>query len=172
MATAAVGQSGRRSPRKNASTRFTLPAAIPFTAAIHVASTRETLRVRLLSMPHAKQAPSIAKAGSAPANRASPGQLKTTAPAAIAAMPNAIRWSKFSLKTTQASNAVKTPSAFNSRAAPEAGMPVRPNIKRTGPTTPPERMAPANQPVSPRERWTGAARVSTRHSVRPIPEPR
>jgi len=50
-------------PSENASTRFTTPADIPFTEAIQVASGSDTLRVRLLSIPQARQAPSTATAG-------------------------------------------------------------------------------------------------------------
>lgn len=172
MEVTVIGQAGSRSPWAKASMRFTLPATMPFIAAIQVASAKDTLRVRLLSIPHAKQAPSTTKAGKAPAKRASPGQLRTTAPVAMAAMPKAIRRLKLSLNTTQASNAVNTPSAFKSKAAPDAGMLFSPNINRTGPTIPPARIAPASQPASPRASRTGSACLIQRKSDSPMPEPR
>jgi len=45
----------------------------PLIDAIQVAPVSDTLRVRLLSMPQAKQAPSTASAGQRPTNRAWPG---------------------------------------------------------------------------------------------------
>ncbi len=63
-----------------ASARLTEPATSPFTEAIQVASVSDTLRVRLLSMPHAKHAPRIASAGQMPAKCASPDQLKHDSP--------------------------------------------------------------------------------------------
>jgi hypothetical protein len=123
-------------------TRLTDPAASPFTIATQLASASDTLRVRLLSMPQDRQAPSTASAGQRLPNCASPGQLSTRAPATIASMPSAMRRSKFSLKTNQASSAVNTPSALSRSDAPEAGMPARPNISRTGPTPPPANTAP------------------------------
>jgi hypothetical protein len=51
------GHRGRDAPRVKASAKLTEPATKPFTEATQVASARETLRVRLLSMPHAKHAP-------------------------------------------------------------------------------------------------------------------
>ncbi len=80
-ASTSASTEGTVDPRESAKARFTDPAARPFIDAIHVASARETLRVRLLSMPHAKQAPSMASAGHNPEKRASPGQLRTVAPA-------------------------------------------------------------------------------------------
>src|SRR3546814_5845736 len=81
-------------------------------------------------MPHEKQSPSPANAGKVPEKRASPGQLSTSAPATIATMPSAIRRSKFSLKTNQANSAVNTPSAFSSKEAPDAGIPVSPSMSK------------------------------------------
>src|SRR3546814_15319958 len=95
MAPTRLGTAGSDAPTLNANVKFTTPATSPLTEAIQVASVRETLRVKLLSMPHAKQAPSTANAGQIPAKRASPGQLSTSAPATIATMPSAIRRSKF-----------------------------------------------------------------------------
>ena len=58
---------------RSASARFTGPATRPLTAASQVASCRATLRVRLLSMPHARHAPRIASVGQIPAKSACPG---------------------------------------------------------------------------------------------------
>lgn len=159
-------------PNEKAMIKLTVPDTRPFTEAIQVASVSDTLRVRLLSIPQAKQAPRTASIGHSPANCASPGQLKTTAPATIAPMPSAIRLSKFSLKTNQASSAVNTPSAFSRREAPDAGMPVNPIISSTGPTMPPARIAPANQRTSSLGRRTAGACTTRRYSVSPSPDPR
>jgi len=78
--------------------------------------------------------------------------LLITPAATMASMPNAMRRSKFSLNANQASNAVNTPSAFSSNEAPDAGMPVSPNINSTGPMIPPAKIAPASQGHSPEAR--------------------
>src|SRR3546814_17934537 len=75
MAPTRLGTAGSDAPTLNANVKFTTPATSPLTDAIQVASVRETLRVKLLSMPHAKQAPSTANAGQIPAKHASTGQL-------------------------------------------------------------------------------------------------
>src|SRR5450759_1318149 len=152
--------------------RLTEPDTRPFTEAIQVASVSDILRVRLLSTPQAKQAPRTASVGHSPANRASPGQLRTTAPATMAPMPSAMRRSKFSLKTNHASSAVNKASALSRSEAPDAGMPVSPIISSTGPTIPPAKIAPANQDSSFRGRRTAGASIRRRYSVSPTPEPR
>ena len=135
---------GRVAPSANARIRLTGPAARPFTAASQVASLRAILRVRLLSRPQKRQAPRTAIAGHGLPSSAPFGMLSRTAPATIAIMPSAMRRSKFSRNTNQASSAVKTPSAFNRRDAPEAGMLESPTINRTGAIMPPLRIAPAS----------------------------
>ena len=82
------------------------------------------------------------------------GTLISTAPAMIAIMPSAMRRSKFSRNTNQASRAVNTPSAFSSRDAPEAGMLESPTISRTGAMIPPVRIAPARGSTSRRRSRT------------------
>ena len=159
-------------PNEKARIKLTVPDTKPFTEAIQVASVSDTLRVTLLSIPQAKQAPRIASVGHSPANRASPGQLKTTAPATMAPMPSAIFRSKFSLKANQASRAVNTPSAFSRSEAPDAGMPVSPIIRSTGATMPPAKIAPENQNSSFEGSRTAEARIRWRYSVSPTPEPR
>ena len=86
-------------------------------------------------------------------------------------MPAATRLSTFSPNTNQASRAVNSASAFSSRDAPEAGMFASPNIISTGPTTPPERIAPANGHSSERESRTRGARRNNRMSHNPAPDP-
>ena len=86
-------------------------------------------------------------------------------------MPVATRLSTFSPNTNQASRAVNSASALSSRDAPEAGMLANPNIINTGPTTPPERMAPANGQSSGRESRTRGDRRTSRMSHSPAPEP-
>jgi hypothetical protein len=152
--------------------RLTDPAASPVTMATQFASASDTLRVRLLSMPQARQAPSTASAGSKLPNRASADQLSTRAPATIASMPSAMRRSKFSLKANQASSAVKTPSALSSSEAPEAGMPESPNISSTGPPIPPVSTAPISQGHSRAASRDDCAPLSARNSASPRPEPR
>ena len=69
-------------------------------------------------------------------------------------------------------SAVKMPSAFSSREAPEAGIPFRPSISNTGPTIPPLATASANHIASRRTSLADLAFVSSRYSVRARPEPR
>ena len=92
----------------------------------------------------------------------------------MAAIPNTIRLSAFSLKTTQAMAAVKTASRFNSRDALDPLVVIRPNIKATGPATPPKKMAPNNQGHSARVNPDACQpRSRTRRmSVSPNPLPR
>ena len=130
---------------ENANTRLTAPDAKPLVEATQVASVSDTLRVRLLSTPHAKHAPSTASAGHNPENAAFFGQARIAAPATMAAMPSAMRRSKFSLKANQARRAVNTLSALSNSEAPEADMPLKPTMSSTGPIMPPDRIAPASQ---------------------------
>src|SRR5260221_4654153 len=101
---------------------FVVPAMRPLAIAMKVASLSATLRVKLLSSPHAKQAPTTANAGSAAPKRASPGQLSTMAPATIKAMPSAMRRSEVSLDTNHASGAVEGPSALRMHEGPHDGI--------------------------------------------------
>ena len=114
----------------------------------------------------------MASVGHMPLKRASPVQLSDTAPSTISAIPSAMRLSKFSLNANQASSAVNTPSAFSNSEAPDAAIPLSPNISSTGPTMPPEAMAPANQISSLRGRRAPDALIANRYTVSPRPEPR
>lgn len=142
--------------------RFTGPATSPFAAASQVASFRATLRVRLLSRPHARHAPITASDGHGSATSTEPLQLSTAAPAMIAAMPRSTRRSTFSRNTTQASTAVNTPSRFSSSEAPDAGMPARPIINSTGATTPPLMIPPSSGSSSCGARRTRVERRASR----------
>jgi len=99
------------------------------------------------------------------------GTVITIAPATITAIPSATRRSKFSRNTNHASKAVKTPSAFSSRDAPDAGMFDSPASRSTGPRMPPKRIDPASGNISRRLSRTRGARRATRMMVRPRPEP-
>ncbi len=63
MVSAMTEMFGRRAFIAMAITRFVNPAESPFTLATQEPSAVDTLRVRLLSMPHAKHAPRIASDG-------------------------------------------------------------------------------------------------------------
>jgi len=165
---------GHAAPKVSATARLLTPAVRPLTIAIQEASASATLRVRLLSSAQPRQAPNTAAAGQRLANSTRPvvGQLRITAPTAMASMPKAMRRSKDSLKTNQASKVVKTPSALSSNAAPEAGIAASPVISNTGAIIPPQTIAPPSQRHSPGAREPAAGRPSRRSSHRPIPEPR
>ena len=167
-----VAKDGNCAPNRKARAKLTPPAVNPFIEAIQVASAKDTLRVRLLSIPHARQAPKTARAGKAVENWASPGQLITIAPITMVIMPSATRGSKFSRNANHAKSAVNTPSAFSSKDAPDAGILVNPNIKRTGPTTPPANIAPRNQSHSLGFSFTIDELVTKRLKESPTPEPR
>src|SRR5206468_8154386 len=123
---------GKRAPSRKASVRLTAPADKPLIEASHVASASDSLRVRLLSIAHARQAAKTASADQEAPKRASPGQLRMMAPATIATIPSAMRRSKFSRNANQARRAVNTLSALSSSDAPDAGIPASPNMSRTG----------------------------------------
>src|SRR5258708_2298683 len=106
--------------------------------AIWTGSLSETLRVRLLSMAQARQAPAIASGPRRSARDRLACQESTTAPAAIAAMPRAIRRSKFSRKTNQATRTVATDSRLSKSEVEAALLRDKPIINRTGPTTRPQ----------------------------------
>src|SRR5436190_4697298 len=135
---------GSFAPILNPIPAFTPPATNPLSIAIWTGSPPETFRVRLLSIAQARHAPPIAIAphGAPPAGR--PVHDSTIPPAVINAIPAAIRLSKFSLNTNQASAAVSTPSRFNSSDALDAAAFTRPHISNTGPATPPAAIAPAS----------------------------
>src|SRR5258708_6926073 len=93
---------------------------VPQPGAICTGSPPETFRVRLLSIAHARHAPAIAIAPHGAPDVGRPAHDSTIPPAVINAIPAAIRLSKFSLNTNQASTAVSTPSKFSSSDALEA----------------------------------------------------
>ena len=107
---------------------------------------------------------------------ARPGQ--NDVPATRQTIPSAIRLSKFSWNTNQASSAVATPSMVSSREADVASVRESPNISRTGPTMPPATIAPASHGISaeasdasavaPSER---ARRRIRRKAATPMPAP-
>ena len=168
----AVRTGGREIPNAIAKPTFVTPATNPLMAAIWKGSDNDTLRVKLLSMAQHKQAPRIASGGQTDFTESNPDHDSTTVPATIAAMPRAIRLSKFSRKTNQARSAVRTPSALRRSEAVEAVVPNKPHMRSTGPATPPKATAPSihrqsllvsGAPFEPRRNLT---------SIKPTPEPR
>ena len=85
-------------------------------------------RVRLLSIPQARQAPAMPSAAQGTPVAVSPVQDSSTPPTVISAIPKAILRSKFYLNTNHASSAVRTPSRFRSREAEAAGVEARPSM--------------------------------------------
>ena len=81
-----ASQGARRPPEIQAS-RVAGPAMRPLTSTICRGSARETFRVRLLSRPHATQAPAMAIGPSAPEGDGAPVQESMAAPAAMLAIP-------------------------------------------------------------------------------------
>src|ERR1043166_172338 len=113
---------GNDAPATKAMMRLTVPATKPLAAAICIGSPEETLRVRLLSMAHAKHAPVIRIGPQGMPTSGFPAHDKTTPPAMIAAIPKAMRRSKFSRQMNQAIVAVKTPSRLSSNDVDAAGV--------------------------------------------------
>ena len=148
IAHAMLVMAGICAPSANAKVRLTTPATAPLLIASQVASVSDTLRVRLLSKPHAKHAPKIANEGKRCAKPTSFDQLNTTAPATINTMPMKIRASNCSLNTNQANSAVNTASALSNSEAFAAGKCVKPHINNTGASTPPNSTAPTNHLTS------------------------
>src|SRR6202030_4589009 len=97
----------------------------------------ETLRVRLLSIAHARQAPAIASGPAKPPARSEGRVDRITPPATIRAIPAAIRRSKFSLNANHANKAVRTPSRLRVNDAEAESVIRRPYINRNGPMAPP-----------------------------------
>src|SRR5664279_2367314 len=127
---------GSFAPKASPKAVVTLPATNPLSIAICTGSPADTLRVRLLSTAQARHEPAMAIALHGTPTSGRPIQVRQMPPAAISPMPSAMHASKFSRKTNHASNAVSTPSKFNSKEAVEAGVFARPHISKTGPTTP------------------------------------
>jgi hypothetical protein len=149
------------------------PAARPFTIAIHEASASDTLRVRLLSMAQARQAPTTSSMGAHGTGPCpGPGHASAMPPATMHSIPIATRRSTFSRNTTQASTAVSTASALSSNEACEAGRRASPSISSTGPATPPATTAAASQRHSPGGSRTRCAPDTARSKASPRPEPR
>ena len=73
----------RRALESKARARLTAPATRPLTSAICTGSAAESLRVRLLSMPQARQAPAISKRRRDRGRPRPPCQDSSTAPARI-----------------------------------------------------------------------------------------
>ena len=132
-------------PNKSPKPIFTQPATRPLLPAMKSASDAETLRVRLLSMAHAKQAPTKASGPRNEAEEAPLGHAKTSPPTTINSMPVTIRRSVLSRNTNHASTAVSTDSRFKNKDAVEAVVCARPTIRRSGPSTPPKAIAPKSQ---------------------------
>src|SRR5215471_12622263 len=141
--------------------RLNGPAINPFNMAICNGSASETLRVRLLSSPHATQAPTIASGPTMLSKVGAPDHDNTAAPATRLAMPIAIRRSKFSWKMNHAIKAVAAPSTVRRSEAVAALVRARPNISRSGPRTPPTPIAAASHGKSARERDVSGAPVAT-----------
>ena len=141
-----------------------------------MASLIEILRVRLLSIAHARQAAAIAEGPTMPPARTAEPVDRTTPPATISAMPAAIRRSKFSLNANQANRAVMTPSKFKISDAEAESVICSPYMSRYGPMAPPKVMAPSNQITSaPRGRTIrvrpGPIARTANRMPRPTPEP-
>ena len=151
---------------------LTIPAAKPLVIAIKDASSNATLRVRLLSIAQKRHAASTASDGNNEPKRMSSGHERTSAPATMSAMPNAIRRSKFSRKTNQAMSAVSTPSALSNSEAPDAGTLTSPHMSKAGAIIPPAITAPASHPASALPTRVASARLKRRHVASPMPEPR
>ena len=166
-----LGTDGRVDPIASAMIRLTGPATPPLTAASQAASLSATMRVRLLSRPQHRHAPSTASDGTISPRSAPVGMLSRMAPATIAMRPSATRRSTFSRNTNQASTAVKTASALSSSEAPEAGMLARPESNSSGAITPPKSTAPARGANSCRCSRTRGARRMSRYKPSPMPEP-
>src|SRR3984893_3464498 len=177
VAPAIAPRRGIAYPKPNARERLTTPATTPFSPATSIGSLADTFRVRLLSIAQQRHA---APTSSAPRDillHPSGPMESTTLPATIAAIPHAIRQSKFSRKTNHASPAVNADSRFRSKDAVDAAVVVKPDIKRMGPKIPPKRIAALSHAHSPRDgHTTGAAfrMTKTRSSctmARPAPDP-
>ena len=167
---------GKCAPMMSASARFTVPAASPFTRAICSGSVALSLRVRLLSIPQAMQAPTMASEPT-PSPLGPPCHESRTAPVSIAAAPAIRRLSTFSRKITQAIAIVARPSTLSKSDAEDAGVFARPSIKRSGPRTPPETTTRASQGSSCIRSDASAdggpmLRRRRCRRVRPAPEPR
>jgi len=125
--------------------RLNGPAINPFSMAICSGSASDTLRVRLLSNPHATQALAMASGPTMLSKLGAPDHDSTAAPTTRLTMPTAIRRSKFSWKINHAISAVAAPSSVRRSEAAAASVRASPNISSSGPSTPPAPIAPASQ---------------------------
>ena len=155
-----------------------MPATRPLIAVIWTGSPAKTLRVRLLSIPHAKHAPVMANPPQGKPVSGRPSHDSNTPPDAMAAITSAILRSKFSRKTNHARRAVRTPSKLSSNEAVVPGVEDNPVISKTGAMTPPKRMDPPSQGTSARINGASACEFFFRserlpyHASKPLPEPK
>ena len=176
MTLAMVAWEGRLALSTSAMEVLTTPATIPLKPARNQASEADTLRVRLLSIAQHKQASAISSGPNhVPlTGSADPDQASNVLPATMAAMPSTTRAGALSLNTPQAIKAVKTASRLSSKEAVVPLLWRRPAISATGPSIPPNRIAPSNQGHSPACRPEGfqpRSRIQ-RSTIKPTPLPR
>ncbi len=159
-----VAFAGTTTPRSRAMHRFVLPAANPFIIAMRTGSAADSLRVRLLSMPQARQAiainiPPISSRTSCPCHD------RATAPASMAAAPSRSRRSTFSRNTSHAMPMVASASRLSSNEPEEAVVWLRPSISSSGPAIPPNNTTAASQGIS--ALCNGASAAGTLREARP-----
>ena len=168
---------GNFAPMAKARPMLTKPAVRPFHIAICDGSLPEILRVRLLSIPQARQAAAMRSALPEMAIPSSGGSESKMPPRMMSMKPVPTRMSTFSRKISHAIAAVATASRLSKRDAVLAWVLNSPNRRRVGPTTPPARVAPASHGRSAREREVSVRFVrdsarTVRKTARPIPDPR
>jgi hypothetical protein len=175
-APATLAAGGRIAPASNAKLMFTVPATNPLTNAIWAGSAALSLRVRLLSIPQARQAPAIATAP-----RPTPSgpfcQDSASAPSRIAAAPMRRRRSTFSRNAIHAISMVARPSRLSNSEADDAGVVLKPIIRSAGPIAPPVNTTNPSHGRSPRRSGassdvTPSARRTSKTADSPTPEPR
>ena len=171
-----MAAAGMAAPLSTASPAFTVPAARPLIIAVSTGSAEDNFRVRLLSMPQARQAAAISTAPVS-TSMPRPRQERIAAPPRIAKAPSNSRRSTFSRKTSQAMPIVKRPSRLSSSEPEAASVRARPSISKSGPKTPPNTTTAASQGRSPAR--SGASGAGMPRAARPkctaaspIPAPR
>jgi len=171
MAAAAAPMFGRVAPKRSPIARFVLPAMTPLRVAIWRGSLADTSWVRLLSRAQHAHAPAIANAPQVKPT-SPPCQETRTPPPRINARPIPTRKLNPSWKASQAMSAVKTTSRLSSKEALAAGVDRRPITKRTGPSPPPNTIAPDSagnsRRVSGASRRAGHQRIDV-HNASPLP---
>ena len=130
--------------------------------AIWTGSADDSLRVRLLSMPHATQAQAISAAPTSSA--AAPCHDGSAAPTRIAKAPISKRRSTFSRNTSHAMLIVARPLRFSNNEALAASVPDSRNIRNSGPSTPPDTTTAASHGTSARR--SGASGAGNRKKRR------